>query len=199
MPHGGVKMASFRPRKKPPIPVYRQRQAAEEGKGGRPNAQHEQDDHVQERPPKKATKASTRARARAKASRTLGGSANGTTAPRTRNTRLVQEEREPERRDLSFKPMPEFKFEIFVDAPLCGTNTVWIKASELPDRPRNVPGDKVKVAPLVGEPGKPLMSVPWSPAEFVMEAVKIGHPSHLNLGVPPFVKHAVQSAAQHSC
>ena len=74
---------------------------------------------------------------------------------------------------------------------------VWMPVDRIPGLRVEAVGE-VRVSPILGSATDVWVDVPWSPQEFVLQARKAGHPSHMHLGIPGSLKQATDKNARLS-
>ena len=105
------------------------------------------------------------------------------------------------KRTASFRMLPEFKQTLRWTMSRAQREQIyrptWMPVDRIPGlKPQTV--GEIKVSPVSGSPTDVWLDVCWSPQEFVLQARKAGHPSHMHLGIPPALKQAIEKNARLS-
>ena len=105
------------------------------------------------------------------------------------------------KRAASFRMLPEFKQTLRWTLSRAQREQIyrpaWMPVDRIPGLKVQTVGE-IKVSPVSGSPTDVWLDVPWSPQEFVLQARKAGHPSHMHLGIPPALKQAIDKNARLS-
>ena len=105
------------------------------------------------------------------------------------------------KRAASFRMLPEFKQTLRWTVSRVQREQVyrptWMPVDRIPGLKVHTVGE-IKVSPVSGSPTDVWLDVCWSPQEFVLQARKAGHPSHMHLGIPPALKQAIDKIARLS-
>ena len=105
------------------------------------------------------------------------------------------------KRTASFRMLPEFKQTLRWTMSRAQREQIcrptWMPVDSIPGlKPQTV--GEIRVSPVSGSPTDVWLDVCWSPQEFVLQARKAGHPSHMHLGIPPALKQAIEKNARLS-
>ena len=105
------------------------------------------------------------------------------------------------KRTAAFRMLPEFKQTLRWTMSRAQREQVyrptWMPVDRIPGLELQTVGE-IKVSPVSGSPTDVWLDVCWSPQEFVLQARKAGHPSHMHLGIPPALKQAIEKNARLS-
>ena len=105
------------------------------------------------------------------------------------------------KRTASFRMLPEFKQTLRWTMSRAQREQIcrptWMPVDSMPGlKPQTV--GEIRASPVSGSPTDVWLDVCWSPQEFVLQARKAGHPSHMHLGIPPALKQAIEKNARLS-
>ena len=105
------------------------------------------------------------------------------------------------KRAASFRMLPEFKQTLRWSLSSSQRDEIyrpaWMPVDKIPGLEVETVGE-VRVSPILGSGTDVWVDVPWSPQEFVLQARKAGHPSHMHLGIPGPLKQAIDRNARLS-